>query len=157
MCRPKFCSCTCWPRDPGQGTYHRSFSVSLKQEKWECMFLVMVKWDAACSLSHCLPCGRQANMTGIITTACDVTFHSSQSERSPSHFLQNSSNCKSSIKRCGLWRNNPGLIAAFPLMDYVISSMVFTFWDLSVFIWIFFCLIHCFVLFFFFSPEPRTL
>ena len=67
----------------------------------------------------------------IIITACDVTFYSpKKSVKSPSSFLQNNSYCKSSIKWCGLWRNSPGLIVAFPLMDYVISSTVFTFRDL---------------------------
>ena len=67
----------------------------------------------------------------IITTACDVTFHSAKkSVKTSSSFLQNSSNCKSSIKQGGLWRNGSGLIVDFPFVDYVISSTVFTFWDL---------------------------
>lgn len=106
----------------------------------------------ATSSIACYTVGNHFMIGVFIITACDVTFQSAKKTvKSSSSFLQNSSNCKSSIKWCGLWRNSSGLIVAFPFMDYVISSTVFTFWDLVSSSGFF--LIHCF----FFPPESGSL
>lgn len=163
MFRLKFCSLTCWPSDLGKKrAVNFQFPWTMKSENVGFLWGLNEILPAISSIA-CYTVGNHYMISTIIITACDVTFYSpKKSVKSPSSFLQNSSYCKSSIQWCGLWRNSPGLMVAFPLMDYEISSTVFTFRDFvsssgffSVLFTVFsccwvFCCCCC-------SPEPGTL